>query len=534
MAEEVTASETTPESPLLVDDTAEYLANLKQFKINNDHLSEYETFFVFEDVSSSALIQENEKEFDLNKISLSNIYPVAMTNLSYGEAVDKKPVFAAGHSYFVGVETNVVLVAGRIITFSNQDEEETPFPYLLKKINELSPSSSYNSIVDFDFPLNLFVVNKLTGKAVVFYNVFFNKKSSEYNIQSPDRYFVVDFFATNYDSCNMLVRSGESINGKDTLLDDHINSATKTISSVEDGLSIDFSYNPTDEEVSSAFKEKEVKSILSTPTKTDVLAIGYTDSGIEYKIETPFVPDKDGFITIPFAKKIDGTSQTFAYLKVSLNDIDPATGKPITSSFLKKYIEDNVANIYTYFSSDAIKNPKLLTASVSQSVPKNELTTVNAVSVSGTPAVENKNVVKESVSYIITTKSGSRIREKANSDSKVSTTLAKGTKLKVLTSSLNNNGEGWYQVEYESKNIVGWIYYSLVAVYCEFIVKVNTNLYNTNYVPKATVLKKLVPGDKLIWIKTSINGVKEEWHYCELLNNKTTGWVIKSSVERVL
>lgn len=500
---------TTPE-----DDTS--------YVINNDHLSEYEPFFIFDNVSSQYLTGNEDKEYDLTNVSPASIYKVRITNLSYGEVVDRKPVFAAGNSYFVGVENNVSLIAGRFLTFAMVDEEETPFCSLLKKINN-DYKTSYTSIFEFEFPLNLFLINKNTGKSLVFYNVFFSKRSSEYDIKSPDRDFIVDFFASNCDSYNIGIRNSSS-----TV------ETGKTGGTVETGKTVvtettiveEVGYVGFDDSKNTDMDSDVFTDITNTSLKNPVLKYIYNLDGTNeiYK-EIPFVAGSDGFVSIPFVKNSEKGETTFFVLKVS---------KDTPSEKVQEFITANLSYIGSYANSENVDSiPPKIVEGISSSIEsyKAQTTGFDGAIVPPITSVVNPDGsvgagTTTATSYVITT-SNANFRSTPNTTDKnnYKSTIPKDTVLKYLE---NVPGQTWTQLEYNKET--GYVYSNLLRPYKIYLSKADVDLRSSFSTKNTNILQKLPLNSELIWISTKINSDKETWHECYYKIKKTTGWVLSELV----
>lgn len=511
---------TTPEAPIPEDDTL-IRQNHSSYVINNDHLSEYEPFFIFDNVSSQYLTGNEDKEYDLTNVSPASIYKVRITNLSYGEVVDRKPVFAAGNSYFVGVENNVSLIAGRFLTFAMVDEEETPFCSLLKRINN-DYKTSYTSIFEFEFPLNLFLINKNTGKSLVFYNVFFSKRSSEYDIKSPDRDFIVDFFASNCDSCNIGVRNSsstiENSLSTNTLLGQSEKNET-TI--VEKG-----GYVGSDDSKNTDMNSDVVTNIINTSLTNPVLKYIYNLDGTNeiYK-EIPFVAGSDGFVSIPFVKNSEKGEIPFFILKVS---------KDTPAEKVQEFITANLSYIGSYANAENVDSiPPKIVEGISSSIESYKVQTTGfdgAIVPPITSVVNPDGSVgagtTTTTSYVITT-SNANFRSTPNTTDKnnYKSTIPKDTVLKYLE---NVPGQTWTQLEYNKET--GYVYSNLLRPYKIYLSKADVNLRSSFSTKNTNILQKLPLNSELIWISTKINSDKETWHECYYKAKKTTGWVLSELV----
>ena len=502
---------TTPEDDSLI------LQNHSSYVINNDHLSEYEPFFIFDNVSSQYLTGNEDKEYDLTNVSPASIYEVRITNLSYGEVVDRKPVFAAGNSYFVGVENNVSLIAGRFLTFAMVDEEETPFFSLLKRINN-DYKTSYTSIFEFEFPLNLFLINKNTGKSLVFYNVFFSKRSSEYDIKSPDRDFIVDFFASNCDSCNIGVRNSSStVETGGTGGTVEIGKTGKTETTIVETGGYVGSNNSKNTDMNGAV----VTNIINTSLTNPVLKYTYNLDGTnEISKEIPFVVGSDGFVSIPFVKNSEKGEIPFFILKVS---------KDTLAEKVQEFITANLSYIGSYANAENVDSiPPKIVEGISSSIESYKVQTTGfdgAIVPSTTSVVNTDGSVgagtTATTSYVITT-SNANFRSTPNTTDRnnYKSTIPKDTVLKYLK---NVPGQTWTQLEYNKET--GYVYSNLLRAYKIYLSKADVNLRSSFSTKNTNVLQKLPLNSELIWISTKINADKETWYECYYKAKKTTGWV---------
>ncbi len=161
--------------------------------VNDDHLGQYESFFGF-DKDMFSLLQDGIWNLD----DFKSLYEAPISIFSYGQVSERTPIFTAGQKRFAAIDESVQLIGGRFVTASEDTKLETPFPFLLNKIKEkFGVSADYKSVTEFDFPLNYYLVNKQSGKTLIFYNVFFTKITSEYDINGTVRYFVVEFFCSH-------------------------------------------------------------------------------------------------------------------------------------------------------------------------------------------------------------------------------------------------------------------------------------------------------------------------------------------------
>ena len=510
----------TPEAPTPEDDSL-IRQNHSSYVINNDHLSEYEPFFIFDNVRSQYLTGNEDKEYDLTNVVPASIYKVRITNLSYGEVVDRKPVFAAGNSYFVGVENNVSLIAGRFLTFAMVDEEETPFCSLLKRINN-DYKTSYTSIFEFEFPLNLFLINKNTGKSLVFYNVFFSKRSSEYDIKSPDRDFIVDFFASNCDSCNIGVRNSSA-----TVETEKTGGAGRTGRTGGAGRTGRTKTTIVENKVGTGNSEGAgmntdvAKGIINTSLTNPVLKYIYNLDGTnEISKEIPFAVGRDGFVSIPFVKNSEKGEIPFFILKVS---------KDTTAENVQKFITANLSYICSYANAEKVDSiPPKIVEGISSSIEIYRIQTPGfdgPIVLDSGPAINpdgsTSSKTVTSPSYVITIANANfRTTPNTTDENNYKSTIVKDT---VLLSLTNIPGQTWTQLEYNKET--GYVYSNLLRAYKVYISAEGTRLRSSYSTKDTNVLQTLASGIELIWLSTKVNTDKETWHECYYKAKKTTGWV---------